>query len=62
MDKEPTCYGCKYLIDTFGNYLECGLSAKEGEHMFVDYFYWNDGCPDKCPIKDKGSKRGKGDF
>lgn len=47
----PTCYECKHLIDTFGNYLECGLSAKEGNHMFVDWYYWNDGCPDKCPLK-----------
>ena len=48
---EPTCYGCKYLADTFGNYVECKKSAENGTHIFVDWYYWNDGSPDKCPLK-----------
>jgi hypothetical protein len=47
------CYGCEYLIDTFGNYVECGLLAKTGSHLFVDWWYWNAGCPDNCPKKGK---------
>ena len=43
------CYGCKYLRDQFGNFVECGLLAKEGTHLFVDYYYWNEGYPDDCP-------------
>lgn len=47
------CYGCEYLINTFGNYVECGLLAKTGSHLFVDWWYWNAGCPDNCPKKGK---------
>ena len=48
---KPTCYGCKYVADTFGNYVECAKTAETGTHMFVDWYYWNDGCPKKCPLK-----------
>lgn len=50
---EPACYGCKYLADVFGNYVECKKSAETGTHMFVDWYYWNNGSPDKCPLKAK---------
>ncbi len=50
---EPMCYGCKYLADTLGNYVECKKSAETGKHMFVDWYYWNDGSPDECPLKAK---------
>ena len=48
---EPTCYGCKYLIDVFGNYVECRKTVEQGTHMFVDYFYWNTGSPNECPLR-----------
>lgn len=48
---EPKCYGCEYLADVLGNYVECRKTAEEGTHMFVDWYYWNNGCPDKCPLK-----------
>ena len=50
MKKKPTCYECKHLIDTFGNYAECGLSAAKGTHIFIDYYYWGGGSPDECPL------------
>ena len=50
MDK-PECYGCEYLADVFGNYVECKKSAETGTHMFVDWYYWNKGSPEKCPLK-----------
>ena len=49
--QELTCYGCKHLIDTFGNYVECGKTAENGIHMFVDWFYWNTGSPKECPLR-----------
>lgn len=48
---EPKCCGCKYAIDAFGNYTECGKAAEEGTHMFIDWHYWNNESPDKCPLK-----------
>lgn len=48
---EPICYGCKYLADTFGNYVECKKSAENGTHIFVDWYYWNGGSPEVCPFK-----------
>lgn len=53
MNKEPECYGCTHMQDAFGNYVECTLYAKNNtfNHLFVDYWYWNDGAPDKCPLK-----------
>lgn len=50
---EPRCYGCTYLMDALGNYVECRKTAEEGTHMFVDWYYWNDGSPDKCPLRQK---------
>lgn len=47
----PKCYGCKYLADVFGNYVECGKAAENGTHIFVDWFYYNDGAPECCPLK-----------
>ena len=48
---EQKCYDCKYLIDAFGNYVMCKKSAENGTQMFVDWYYWNDGSPEKCPLK-----------
>ena len=50
-ENEPTCYGCKYLIGAFGNYVECRKTAEHGTHMFVDWFYWNNGSPKDCPLR-----------
>lgn len=47
----PKCYGCKYLVDVFGNYVECSKAAENGTHIFVDWFYYNDGAPKCCPLK-----------
>lgn len=57
MDKNKTyeCYGCPHLCNSMGDYTECGLYLKKHSHelghMFVDWFYWNSGAPDKCPLK-----------
>ena len=59
---EPTCYGCKYLADAFGNYVECRKTAEEGTHMFVDWYYWNDGSPDKCPLKSNNQTKTNSKF
>ena len=50
-ENEQKCYDCKYLIDVFGNYVECKKSAENGTHMFVDWYYWNNESPEKCPLK-----------
>lgn len=49
--KSMECYNCKQLVDTFGNYAQCGEAAKNGTCMFVDWWYWNGGSPDQCPLK-----------
>lgn len=58
MNKEPTCYECAYLKDTFGNYVECMLYAENNplSHMFVDYWYWGHGAPNTCPLKTASKK------
>lgn len=38
-------------IDAFGNYVGCGKTAENGTHMFVDWFYWNTGSPNECPLR-----------
>ena len=58
MMDNPKCYGCKYLVDVFGNYVECNKAAENGTHIFVDWFYYNDGAPECCPLKAmEGEKR-----
>lgn len=57
MDKNKTCecYGCPHLCNSMGNYVECKLYSQKHSHelghMFVDWFYWNSGSPDECPLK-----------
>lgn len=58
---ETKCYGCKYLADTLGNYVECMKTAEEGTHMFVDWYYWNNGCPDKCPLRSNDQTKTDGE-
>ena len=48
---DPKCCGCEYVLDTFGNYVECRKTAEAGTHMFADWYYWNNQCPDECPLK-----------
>ena len=50
---DPTCYGCECLADSFGNYVVCKKAAEDGTNMFVDWWYWNNGSPDECPLKIK---------
>ena len=50
------CYGCPHLCNSFGNYTKCRLYAEKHSnelgHMFVDWFYYNSGSPEKCPLKE----------
>ena len=49
----PRCYMCRYIADALGNFVECKKLAETGSHMFVDWYYWNDGAPEECPLRDK---------
>ena len=45
-----SCSTCPYIIDNFGNYVECGLLHDGLGHVFVDWFYWNNSKSDECPL------------
>lgn len=45
------CGNCKYLVDVFGNFVQC---IKTGR--FVDYEYWNNIEVEDCPLKDETAK------
>jgi len=45
------CGNCKYLVDVFGNFVQC---VKTGR--FVDYEYWNNIEPEDCPLKNEPPK------
>ena len=48
------CGNCKYLVDVFGNFVQC---IKTGR--FVDYEYWNNIEVEDCPLKDEPPKEAK---
>lgn len=39
------CEKCKYMKDSFGNYIECVLL-----HHFIDWWYWNNKEVEDCPL------------
>ena len=49
--KELNCYSCEYIHNVFGNYVQCGKAAETGTTMFVDWYYWNEGHPEHCPLR-----------
>ena len=57
----PKCCICEYVADAFGNYVECKKTAENGKHMFVDWYYWNDGAPAECPLNTEKEEVEKND-
>ena len=43
------CENCKYLVDVFGNYVQCVKTSR-----FVTYEYWHNELPDDCPLAKSG--------
>ena len=44
MSEPNICENCEYLVDVFGNYVQC---IKTGR--FVNYEYWHNIQPEDCP-------------
>lgn len=51
-----SCRTCPHTVDNFGNFVECKLLQTGLDHVFVDWYYWNDEIPDECPLKKTDSK------
>ena len=46
-----SCTTCPHVFDEFGNFVECKLLQDGLNHVFVDWFYWNNKSPDNCPLR-----------
>ena len=57
-NKIISCTTCSHVIDNFGNFVECKLLQDGLNHTFVDWYYWNNEHPDKCPLVQSKIKEG----